>query len=91
MYHDNHNDKGDFLSQFYLGSSLITFIRLGLAISFLLSGIFLLLITIQVKLLAYGQVGTPLLAGMQFGPLRTCSGEAVLVSWGREAPRSLAW
>ena len=53
---------------------------------------FLLLLTIQIELLACGQVGTPLLAGMQFGPLGTCSGEVVLVSWGGEALRShLAW
>ena len=32
VYHDNHNNKGDFLSQFYLGTTLITFIRLGLTI-----------------------------------------------------------
>ena len=48
-----------------------------------------LLLTIQVELLACGQVKTPLLAGRQSGPLGTCSGEVVFVSWGREAPRGL--
>ena len=46
---------------------------------------------IQIELMASGQVGMPLLAGSQFGPLGTYSGEVVPVSWGREALRGLAW
>ena len=52
----------------------------------------LLLLTIQIELLACGQVETPLLAGRWSELLGTCSGEVVRVSWGGEALRSrLAW
>ena len=51
-----------------------------------------LLLTIQIELLACGQVGIPLLAGKRSKLLGTCSGEVVLVSWGGEVLRSrLAW
>ena len=96
VYRDNHNNKGDFLSQSYLGSTPVTFIHSGwlffrLTISSSQTESLPLLLTIQVELLACGQVKTPLLAGRQSGPLGTCSGEVVFVSWGREAPRGLAW
>ena len=54
--------------------------------------ILLLLLTIQVELLAFGQVGIPLLAGRRSKLLGTCSREVVLVSWGGEAlRRHLVW
>ena len=53
---------------------------------------FLLLLTIQIELLACGQVETPLLAGRWSKLLGTCSGEVVLVSWGGGVLRGrLAW
>ena len=53
---------------------------------------FLLLLTIQIELLTYNLVGTPLLAGRRSEPLGTCSGEVVLVSWGGGVLHSrLAW
>src|SRR6185436_9241482 len=70
VYRDNHNDKGDFLSRSYLGSTLITFTRF---VAGLWSG-----------------EDTPSSWKADRTP-RTCSGEVVLVSWGREARRSLAW
>ena len=60
--------------------------------SFSRTEFFLLLLTIQIELLACGQVRTPLLAEMRSKPLGTRSGEVVLVSWGGEVLRSrLAW
>ena len=53
--------------------------------------ILLLLLTIQVELLACGQV-VPLLAERRSELLGTCSGEVVLASWGGGVLRSrLAW
>ena len=52
----------------------------------------LLLLTIQIKLQACGQVETPLLAERWSELLGTYSGEVVFVSWGGEVLRSrLAW
>ena len=72
--------------------TLIVFIRFDLTISFSRTEFFLLLLTIQIELLACGQVGTPLLAGRRSELLGTCSREVVLVSWGGGVLRSrLAW
>ena len=86
------SNEGDLLSQSYLYLNLIALICFGLTISFSRTEFFLLLLTIQIELLACGQVGTPLLAGRRSELLGTCSGEVVLVSWGGGVLRShLAW
>ena len=80
------------LSQSYLYLNLIALTRFDLTISFSRTEFFLLLLTIQIELLACGQIGTPLLAGRRSELLGTCSGEVVLVSWGGGVLRSrLAW
>ena len=53
---------------------------------------FLLLLTIQIELLACGQVETPLLAERWSELLGTYSGEVVLASWGGGVLRGrLVW
>ena len=67
-------------------------VRSACMFSFSRMEFFLLLLTIQIELLACGQVGTPLLAGRRSELLGTCFGEVVLVSWGGGVLRSrLAW
>jgi len=90
VHHESSNE-GDLVSQSYLYINLMALARSACMFPSPVRSLFLPL-TIQIELLACGQVGTPLLAERRSKHLGTCSGEVVLVSWGGEVMRSrLAW